>query len=258
MTNLKILAKNILLKIPLINYLFISFNYKIIKTKIKIHNFESSPMIMTKRNSVIYNPLKGKRVTGLDKYLNYEFAFSKKIIDLSSKQKIFFDVGSSYGHYSWLAGKLYKKVFCFEGDSLELFFLKKNLKKNLNVEIINKFINNEFTLNNICADLKLYPDVVKLDVEGNEINIMRNAGNLLKNKCFFLIEFHMRKILKNNNNSYEIINNFFRQFENYKYRLTFNHHHEALCLKNNGISDKNWTSKKPLLHNFAIFAEPKV
>ena len=65
-------------------------------------------------------------VTGVDKDLNYEYAFSKKIIDFANKDKIF-DIGAAYGHYTWLASKLYKKVYAFEGDELELYYLRKIL-----------------------------------------------------------------------------------------------------------------------------------
>ena len=213
-------------------------------------------MIMTRRNSVIYDPINAGKVTGVDKYLNYEYAFSKRIIDFSNKKKIFFDVGAAYGHYSWLASKLYKQIFCFEGDKLELFYLKKNMKYCKNVHIFNHYLDDNFTLDIICDKLKIYPDIVKTDIEGYEIDLLSNATSLFKNKCCFLIEFHKRKILKNYGNT-DTINKFFKTFEKNNYKLEFNNHHESSSLKNLGISDTKWTTKKPNLHNYAIFARPK-
>ena len=45
---------------------------------------------MTKNNYLIYDENNAGKITGLDKEMNYEFAFSKKIIDFANKDRIFF------------------------------------------------------------------------------------------------------------------------------------------------------------------------
>ena len=256
MKKIQLLIKKILINFPIVNLIFIFLNYKIKKTNIKIHNYTSHKMIMTKVNYQIYDTSNAGNVTGLDKDMNYEYSLSKKIIDLASKEKIFFDVGSAYGHYTWLASKLYGHVYCFEGDSLELFFLRKNCLNLNNVKIIERFVDNKYTLNNFCKLNNFYPDLVKIDVEGQEIDIIKNSEELLKNKSKFLIEFHKRKILKEKFNK-KIIEDFFKIFEKYDYKVEFNGHHEASSLIENGISDKNWVKTNPETHNFAIFCYPK-
>ena len=256
MQNLKLLVKKLLLVTPLLKHILIFFKYKIIKTKIKIHDYQSDEIYMSKRNYAIYDKNNIGLVTGVDKNLNYEFAFSKKIIDFADKDKIFFDVGASYGHYTWLGSKLYKTVYAFEGDELALFYLRKNCDKFKNVQIINKYINIKFNLNDICKRLNIIPKIVKIDVEGDEIEIVKKIDYLLENSSCFLIEFHKRKILKKYQDL-EVINEFFKTFEKYNYEVKFNYHHDYPELLTNGISAKDWVDKMPLINNFAIFAFPK-
>lgn len=256
MKKIKSFIKKILINLPLINSIFISLNYKIKKTKIRIHNYTSHEMIMTKRNHQIYDNSNAGNVTGLDNDMNYEYSFSKKIICEASKEKIFFDIGAAYGHYSWLASKLYDRVYCFEGDDLELFFLKRNFSKISNIKIMENFVDSKFTLNNFCKLNNLYPDLVKIDVEGEEINIIKNSSELLKNNSKFLIEFHKRKILKKFLDK-KVIDDFFKTFKEYGYNIEFNKHHEAESLIDRGISDKEWVKINPESHNFAIFCYPE-
>ena len=78
MKKIKSFIKKILINLPLINLIFISLNYKIKKSKIKIHNYISHDMIMTKINHQIYDDSNAGNVTGLDNDMNYEYSFSKK------------------------------------------------------------------------------------------------------------------------------------------------------------------------------------
>lgn len=256
MSKFKEIIKNILLSIPVINHLFIYLNYKIFKTSVSIHNYKIDNLIMTKNNYLIYDKNNAGKITGLDKEMNYEYAFSEKIIHFANNNKIFFDVGAAYGHYSWLASKLYKEVYCFEGDKLELFFLKRNMQKFKNVKIIDKYLTKEFNIDKTIEQLKVIPDIIKIDVEGEEIQILKNCNKAFQAKTCFLIEFHKRKILKKYNDA-EVINKFFKTFEKYDYDIKFNHHHDYIELQNNGLSDKNWVDKMPNINNFAMFAFPK-
>ena len=78
-----------------------------------------------------------------------------------------------------------------------------------NVKIIDKYLTNNFNLNHIIKKLSLYPDIIKIDVEGEEIQILQNCDIALKNGASFLIEFHTRKILKKFKNNISIINKFY-------------------------------------------------
>jgi hypothetical protein len=255
MKIIKNIIKKILLNLPLINHLFIKVNYKIKKTNVTIHGFTSEVISMTKNNYLIYDKNNAEKITGLDSEMNYEYAFSKKIIEFSSKNKTVFDVGAQYGHYVTLTSKLYNKVYCFEGDDLGLFFLKKNVKNLNNVMVFNRYINDGFNLNDICINLNLVPDLVKIDVEGDEIEIIKNCQKLFEGNSSFLIEFHRRKILKKYKDQ-KVIDEFFEVFKHYNYDIEFNNHHSYDKLIKNGISDKNWFKEMPITNNFAIFAKP--
>jgi hypothetical protein len=154
-----------------------------------------------------------------------------------------------------LAGNLCKEVYCFEGDDLELFFLKKNLKNYSNVKIINKFISKDYNLNKICNNFKFYPDIVKIDIEGYEVELIHDSEDLLKNGSYFLIEFHQRKILEKYNNA-KIIEDFFTLFNKYNYQIEYNQHHEYNLLKKQGISSKEWVIRRPNINNYVLFAKP--
>ena len=90
---------------------------------------------------------------------------------------------------------------------------------------------------------QITPDIIKLDVEGEEIQILENCEKAFKAKTSFLIEFHKRKILKKYNNNEKIIEKFFSKFSEYGYRLEFNGHHEYEKLLSEGVSDKEWVEK---------------
>ena len=55
MQNLKSIIKKIILITPLFNYILIFLKYKIIKTRIKIHDHISDEICVSKRNYAIYD-----------------------------------------------------------------------------------------------------------------------------------------------------------------------------------------------------------
>ena len=77
MKKIKLFIKKILIYLPLINSIFISLYYNIKKTKIKIHNYISHEMIMTKTNYQIYDNSNAGKVTGLDNDMNNEYFLKK-------------------------------------------------------------------------------------------------------------------------------------------------------------------------------------
>ena len=50
----------------------------------------------------------------------------------------------------------YIKVYAFEGDDLGLYYLRKNFDKFKNVQIINKYVNEDYNLNYICDKLNIF------------------------------------------------------------------------------------------------------
>jgi FkbM family methyltransferase len=126
-----------------------------------------------------------------------EYPYFKKLIKQDTN--VFFDVGAMIGYYCFLAaGNGAKKVIGFEIMKEYADFTNKMLKKNnidgfvYNVAVGSGVIHYENALTNgtcksiklddFARETKLYPDVVKMDIEGHEYNVLLGAGDVLK-KC---------------------------------------------------------------------------
>jgi len=144
----------------------------------------------------------------------------KKKIE-KNNYKIIYDVGASYGYYSsYFAQNTKAKIFSFEPESKPYQILKKLRKKiGPNLNIINKYLTSEDGKNSISLDnaFKIYgiPDLIKMDIEGQEENLLIDNINLFINKKItIIIEVHSKKIensiiktFNNINYSVEIIDN---------------------------------------------------
>ncbi|MFH8087017.1 MAG: FkbM family methyltransferase [Candidatus Aenigmatarchaeota archaeon] len=126
---------------------------------------------------------------------------------------MFLDIGAHLGRYSIIASKNFKKIYAFEPHPENFKMLRKNIKinriKNVvpikialsnkngkvflsdlcmdtgHVKIVKKgkIIAFVSTLNRIMRKMKISPkdvDLVKIDVEGEEENIIKGATTLLK------------------------------------------------------------------------------
>ena len=77
-----------------------------------------------------------------------------------------------------------KKVFhIYEepGDSSSLQpdkYFAKSFKPRLKIK--NSVIVNQSTLNNLCCQYSLQPDLIKIDTQGTELSILQNSGNALE------------------------------------------------------------------------------
>lgn len=149
------------------------------------------------------------------------------------KDSIFFDIGANEGFFSVVASKkiITGKIYCFEPQKNLLKIIEKNLLKNnfknfflldfgigeseyftnLNVfqdtntgasSILKKhFLNTKKTkikiksLDHFVSEERLYDqiDLVKIDIEGYEIQAIKGMENLLKEKKIntLLIDYHM-------------------------------------------------------------------
>jgi len=134
---------------------------------------------------------------------------------LSSKDKVFVDVGACTGKYAIRMSKFYGKVIAIEPNPINLDYLKENIELNdcKNIEIIDKAISNtkgvtrlalkgaqshiaaSDTKNSIVVDVETldnlveHADVIKIDVEGVEWLVVRGAEKLIdKSRPIFIIE----------------------------------------------------------------------
>lgn len=148
---------------------------------------------------------------------SYEPLETSILISTLRKGDFFFDIGAHTGYYSLIAGKIVGrrgKVFAFEPEKNNISFLEDNIKRNglKNVEVVDKAVSDRngevkfyrsldssgdhslvrntgvfekvgsVSLDSFCASRRAYPNVLKVDVEGAELLVLRGARRVLKNK----------------------------------------------------------------------------
>lgn len=115
--------------------------------------------------------------------------------------------------------KLYIPIYYFysihTATSSDLESLKRHMKYFFGKKISNKFRYKEINVESIkIDDLNLAPDIIKIDVEGHEMDVLRGCEQTIK-RClpYFLIEY--------NKNDFEEIKKFFldRNYHIYGFEL---------------------------------------
>jgi len=132
------------------------------------------------------------------------------------KTDIVLDVGANIGDYTLKIAKSVGKVIAIEPSSENFAFLENNIKPFSNVIIIKKAVGNQKgkvnfsssggvvakvdlkgsdvvdmdTLDNICDELNIKPDLLKMDIEGYEGSALLGFQKHLKNIKRMVIEIH--------------------------------------------------------------------
>lgn len=172
----------------------------------------------------------------------HEPIVTKMLIDSLNKTDIFVDVGTHLGYFTCLAGKIltHGKVHAFEVDKHAFNLLEKNIKLNKlsNVEAFNYGVSDQegfvkipkisspktdlsliinenrkdyssvkaISLDKFFKEKKAKPNVMKIDVEGAELLVLKGMQSLLENENLTLfLELHGNELNKFNTDSKEII-----------------------------------------------------
>ncbi len=177
---------------------------------------------------------------------NYSDLDSKNIVKILKKNDTFVDIGANIGFLSLVAwSKIGNngKIIAVEGNKKIAQFLKKNVElNNANIKVLNLIIGEKngyagiqnrkaddmnqvieqgnivmMRLDDICKDLKII-NLLKIDVEGYELSVLRGGINALEKTKFIFVEIldsltkdysyssnDIKKFLKENN---------FKQFKN--------------------------------------------
>ena len=177
----------------------------------------------------------------------YEKAMAVRFKEDSKKSKVFFDIGGNIGNYS----VLYRKVSagsCYCWEPVWYFRLLHRLNQVINnfsfknFFLSNKFIGvekgSEFTnLNLFCSEKNIYPDLIKLDVEGAESKILPALDNSIFDNLTLYLEFHVPQIIEDfDEDPYELLNFLFSKFES----VEFNRNHWGAF---KGIPASIWEKK---------------
>lgn len=143
-------------------------------------------------------------------------------VSMIKKGDIFFDVGAMIGYYCLLAaGHGASKVFAFEIIEEYTKFIRRTFKENnINGEVFNCAIGGEGEVlfedtlaRNKAKTIQLdtiaqsvgYPTVMKMDIEGYELDALRTAEELLKRKPRIDISIHPLYLEKKGQLEYNVI-----------------------------------------------------
>ena len=140
----------------------------------------------------------------INNYGCYEPLMVKKILKNVQETDIVYDIGAHIGYYSSIFNKVTRSK---EVVSLEPDFYSSNLiKRNTNERgiVVNKFIGsklgyNTTTLNDLSSMLNLEPSVIKMDIEGFEVEAFDGGWEIIRNlRPQIFLEIHPKLINKRN------------------------------------------------------------
>lgn len=115
----------------------------------------------------------------------YEPILQQEIINNLSGDDVFYNVGSRWGIFSLIAHKCgvdSKKIHNFEANNKNYDILLRNIPdsmKSTRAFVGNNQTNEHITLDNYAENYQ-YPTVMKIDIEGGELNALLGAENILK------------------------------------------------------------------------------
>lgn len=129
--------------------------------------------------------------------------------DLVKGKTVFFDIGANIGHYSYLAAANgIKKIVAFEFTPAYSLFIQKGFAANkIPAVVVARGVGNPgeysayadplasasgklISLDAYAKNTGVYPDVIKMDIEGYELDALRNAHEVLLRKPAIDISIH--------------------------------------------------------------------
>ena len=147
--------------------------------------------------------------TSIKNYGCYEPLMVEKILKHVGKTDIVYDIGAHIGYYSCIFNSVTesKKVVSLEPD----FYSSNLINRNTNERgiVVNKFIGSELdhnttTLNDLSSMLSLEPSVIKMDIEGFEVEAFEGGWELIRNlRPQIFLEIHPKFIHKRNPKAFE-------------------------------------------------------
>jgi hypothetical protein len=115
----------------------------------------------------------------------YEPMLQQELINNLSKDDVFYNVGSRWGIFSLIANRCgvdSEKIHNFEADKRNYDILLRNIPdsmKSTRAFVGNNQSDEHITLDNYAKHHQ-YPTVMKMDIEGSELNALLGAENILK------------------------------------------------------------------------------
>jgi len=117
----------------------------------------------------------------------YEPTLTYELYEIVSENSVFYDIGSYFGYYSQIAlcgGVKGQNIFSFEADSTRYKFLEQ-VHSGDKVNTENAFVGAESDTNMVKLDTFCStnppPTVMKIDVEGDEFDVLEGGKKILQN-----------------------------------------------------------------------------
>jgi len=187
-----------------------------------------------------------------------EKKYEVKLLDIAKKikSKCFLDIGTNHGYYSIKVANLLPdcKIYAFEPLSRNVEFIKENIRLNKleNIEIVKNVVSRErervrvfyagdenlgsssclnmfdtsdyeevesLTIDDFVKNKNIFPDLVKIDVEGFELNVLEGMKNTLKYIRPILFIEHNCLTLSQNRVFIEDIVSFMKKYDYFPYDI---------------------------------------
>lgn len=129
--------------------------------------------------------------------------------ELINTKKVFFDIGANIGYYSYIAAANgIKEIIAFEFTPAYAEFTKQEFAANkISGKVVNHGVGNPgewsaysdplasasgklISLDEYSKETGIYPDIIKMDIEGYELDALRNAHEILLRKPAIDISIH--------------------------------------------------------------------
>jgi len=176
----------------------------------------------------------------------YEPLMVKKICKNVGEKDIVYDIGAHIGYYSSIFNNVTKskKVVSLEPD----FYSSNLIRRNTNERsvVINKFIGGEVnhnttTLNNLVSAIKIKPSVIKMDIEGFEVEAFEGGWEIIKElRPQIFLEFHPKFINKRIPNAWKrLVDELFKL-----YNLEYTRNHWG-HIKGEETANSEWEKATP-------------
>lgn len=154
----------------------------------------------------------------------YEPIEFQHFIEIVREKKVFFDVGANIGWYSYLAADAgVERIVAFEFMNEYANFISENFKiQNIPATVINKGVGSPsaiekysdplakisgalISLDEYAKASNVWPDIMKMDIEGFELDALKNAHEILLRKPALDISLHDRFLLDRGQSENEVL-----------------------------------------------------
>lgn len=154
----------------------------------------------------------------------YEPNEYQHFIEIVRGKKVFFDVGANIGWYSYLAAhEGVEHIVAFEFMNEYANFISENFREeNIPATVVNRGVGapNTFekysdplaktngsliSLDEYAKENNIWPDIMKMDIEGFELDALRNAHEILLRKPALDISLHDRFLLDRGQSDNEVL-----------------------------------------------------